>query len=73
MEMYLESSDHQQIRIPALSLNVRLTRGERIHTENSYKYTPSQISELLSAAGFAVARTWNDPKQWFSVILARIS
>ena len=73
MEMYLESSSHQQVRIPALSRSVRFIRGERIHTENSYKYAPSRISELLSEAGFAVARTWNDPKRWFSVILARIS
>ena len=57
MEMYLESSGNQQVRIPAVGLNVGLMRGERIHTENSYKYTPGRINELLSAAGFAVAFT----------------
>jgi uncharacterized SAM-dependent methyltransferase len=73
MEMHLESKADQQVRIPGLGLRVRFLRGERIHTENSYKYAPSKIAELLSAAGFATARTWNDPQQWFSVVLAQAS
>jgi uncharacterized SAM-dependent methyltransferase len=61
------------VRIVALGLNVQFASGERIHTENSYKYTPGQLSELLAIAGFRTAHIWNDPREWFSVILARLS
>ena len=47
-----------------------LGRGERIHTENSYKYRPEEYVAMLAAAGFPAARTWTDERGWFAVILA---
>ena len=35
-------------------------RGERIHTENSYKWTVSDFSQLLREAGFAEPLVWTD-------------
>ena len=49
----------------------RFERGERIHTENSYKYTRQSFATLLERAGFATTRTWTDDDQWFAVIHAR--
>ena len=49
----------------------RFERGERIHTENSYKYTRQSFTTLLERAGFATTRTWTDDDQWFAVIHAR--
>lgn len=71
MEMYLESAMEQQVTIPALHLKVRFFPGERIHTENSYKYRPGQLESIVSAAGFTAERMWNDPEKWFAVLLAR--
>ena len=48
-------------------------RGERIHTENSYKYTQAAFIGLLEQAGFRAVRVWTDPAQWFAVIYARVS
>jgi hypothetical protein len=48
----------------------RFERGERIHTENSYKYTRQSFTTLLERAGFATTRTWTDDDQWFAVIHA---
>jgi dimethylhistidine N-methyltransferase len=45
--------------------------GERIHTENSYKYRQSAAVGLLEQSGFQAARVWTDPAGWFAVIHAR--
>ena len=49
----------------------RFTAGERIHTENSYKYTPESFERLLARAGLRLDRAWYDARQWFGVFLAR--
>ena len=43
---------------------------ERIHTENSYKYTLTRINQLLSKAGFEIQTYWTDEREWFAVFLA---
>jgi dimethylhistidine N-methyltransferase len=49
----------------------RFEAGERIHTENSYKYTPQAFSSLLEQAGFRVESSWTDEHEWFALVLAR--
>jgi dimethylhistidine N-methyltransferase len=45
-------------------------QGERIHTENSYKYTVEGFRNLLAQAGFRVDGTWTDDAHWFAVMHA---
>ena len=71
MEMHLESLGTQRVDIPALDLRLHFTKGETIHTENSYKYKPGQAEATLAAAGFEPVQTWNDDRDWFAVCLAR--
>ena len=47
-----------------------LAAGERIHTENSYKYTVEGFGGLLREAGFSRTTYWTDEQQWFAVFLA---
>jgi dimethylhistidine N-methyltransferase len=47
-----------------------LAAGERIHTENSYKYTVAGFEQLLREAGFARTEHWTDERGWFAVFLA---
>jgi dimethylhistidine N-methyltransferase len=49
----------------------RFAAGERIHTENSYKYSPEGFSALLASAGFADIEMWTDPRGWFALFFAR--
>ena len=70
IEMHLESLITQLVFIPALDLEVRLARGETIHTENSYKFTDEQIAGLLQRAGFSAAKEWKDRRGWFGEYLA---
>jgi len=70
IEMHLESTRKQSVRIPALELDVAFARGETIHTENSYKYRLGEVEALLSAAGFVNPQRWRDQDGWFAVYLA---
>lgn len=72
MEMYLESTRPQVINIQALQIRVNLMEGERIHTENSYKFTQPVVDSILDLAGFVRERTWTDPLGWFALHLARV-
>ena len=66
VEMYLESRRAQAVRVRALSLEISFAAGERVHTENSYKYYLEEISALAAGAGFTRARTWLDGGARFS-------
>ena len=46
--------------------------GERIHTENSYKWTLPSFSDLLSRAGFASSQVWTDADAKFAVFWAAV-
>ena len=71
MEMHLESRRDQLVRFRQLDAIVRFRRGERLHTENSYKYSEPMLADLFAAAGLQCARTWTDPQHWFAVHLLR--
>lgn len=47
-------------------------QGERIHTENSYKFRQQDILDLLEQAGFGEVRMWCDTQRWFAVCHARV-
>jgi dimethylhistidine N-methyltransferase len=70
IEMHLESLIAQQISIPALELEVKMQRGETIHTENSYKFRDEGVIEMLERAGFHLSDHWTDEREWFGVYLA---
>ena len=71
MEMHLESRTAQRVRVNGLDMEVEFGVGERIHTENSYKYAPGQAEGLLNSAGFEPVESWTDEKRWFRVCLGR--
>jgi len=70
IEMHLESLIAQQVAIPALELEIKLQRGETIHTENSYKFRDEGVIELLEHADFHLSDHWTDEREWFGVYLA---
>lgn len=68
VEMHLEAREDLRVRWPT---GVRhFVRGERLHTENSYKYTPEGFETLLHRAGFSAPRRLSDPRGWFALVLA---
>jgi L-histidine N-alpha-methyltransferase len=67
VEMYLVSMRKQRVSIGAIDLVTEFAEGEAIHTENSYKYSLTEIESLASAAGFRIADQWFDTERRFSV------
>jgi L-histidine N-alpha-methyltransferase len=72
MEMHLESLCKQEVVIPMLGLRLRFSKGERIHTENSYKYTMPMVRNMFTDAEFKLTQSWFDRKKWFGLHLAFI-
>src|SRR5947209_5802697 len=66
VEMHLESTRAQTVNISSLGLVVNFDAGERVHTENSYKYDLAELSALADETGFARAHTWLDAGERFS-------
>jgi L-histidine N-alpha-methyltransferase len=73
VEMHLQSLVAQTVEIDALDIAVPFGLGERLHTENSYKFTVGSVQRLLTEAGFTNDRTWSDPDGWFAVHLAQVT
>ena len=46
------------------------TEGERLHTENSYKWRRADFEALLRDAGYTQLQCWTDPNADFAVLLA---
>jgi L-histidine Nalpha-methyltransferase len=72
IEMHLESRRDQVAYVRDLDENFHFRRGERIHTENSYKFCDESIARLLRESGLRLETSWTDPNHWFRVVLARI-
>lgn len=69
VEMHLEAKTPQRVRWPGGGRD--FAAGERIHTENSYKYRQADAISLLETAGFEATRVWTDPHCPFAVIHAQ--
>jgi uncharacterized SAM-dependent methyltransferase len=69
IEMHLEAVRDVMLHWPAGQR--RFAAGERIHTENSYKWRVDDFAGLLQEAGFSASRHWIDERGWFAVFLAQ--
>ncbi len=65
IEMHLRSKLNHIVRVGDSA--IAFSKGETIHTENSYKYTQKSFESLADDAGFKVSKSWLDDKQLFSV------
>jgi dimethylhistidine N-methyltransferase len=72
IEMHLESLRQHTVWVQDLRRVFHFAASERIHTENSYKFSSGSIELLLRTSGYRLERSWTDPEQWFSVTLARV-
>ena len=68
VEMYLESFIDQNVTIDGHARS--FAKRERIHSENSYKYTQAEFESMLREAGFSDISVWTDSAQAFWVFYA---
>ena len=67
-EMHVETRLAVDVRWPEGSR--RFEAGERIHTENSYKYSLEEFSAMLRRTGFRNVTAWTDQRNWFALFYA---
>lgn len=65
IEIYVRSLRDQTVTVAGRVF--RLTEGERIHTEYSYKYDDAEVAELARRGGFSISALWTDPERLFAV------
>ncbi len=65
IEIYIRSLIDQEISI--CGQQVSFEQSERIHTENSHKYSIPEFRELAAEAGWKSEHVWTDPEQLFSI------
>jgi dimethylhistidine N-methyltransferase len=68
IEMHLESISDQWVHWCGGQRQFK--RVERIHTENSYKFTLKGFESLLQAAGLNQRSMFTDDQQWFALVIA---
>ena len=68
IEMHLEARQALSVQWPGGER--QFAAGERIHTENSYKWERANFEALLRDAGFRRVQCWVDAQGWFAVLLA---
>lgn len=69
IEMHLQATEDMQISCPYLDSPLFLKEGERIHTENSYKFSKNQIEQLAKKTGLSINNHYTDEQQWFSLVV----
>jgi len=67
IEMHLESRIDQSVDIGPVT--VCFKRGETIHTENSRKFSASDMQAMCAATGWGTRRVFTDPDCLFAVAL----
>lgn len=65
IEMHLVSRARQDVHLAGQTF--QFATEEPIITEYSHKYTHMDLHSLAAETGFAIHRTWEDDKDWFSL------
>ena len=65
VQMHLVSEVDQKISV--LDTEISFSKGEKIHTEDSYKYSCKEIEGLALQAGFSKSVSWFDNKKYFGL------
>ena len=68
IELHLRALKDLEIRCMYLQDNIRIKKGETIHTENSHKYTRRHIFGFACIAGLKIHTVYTDNNQWFSLV-----
>ena len=71
IEMYLRSLQAQSVTIQKSDLSLTFYKNELIHTENSHKFSITQIESSLRDSNFEKLEIWFDSKNYFALVLAK--
>ncbi len=69
VESYLVSDNRQTVEVRDLNASYEFAAGERIHTEDSHKFSHEEIEALAARAGLKREIVWTDAEGLFSLNL----
>ena len=69
VEMHLVSESTQKVTLEGETFH--FSSNESIHTENSYKYSLTEVKQLAQQSGMSFVTHWEDRQAWFYVVLLR--
>lgn len=67
IEMYLMALEEMKVTINKMGKSFYFKKGEKIHTENSYKFTHEMIDKLARDSGLEFSDRYSDEKNYFSL------
>lgn len=71
IEMHLVSTQQQTLRLNGHRFEFE--KGETLHTENSYKYSPTEFINMVTDNGFNEVRHWVDDDGLFAIYLVAVA
>ena len=69
IEMNIISKITHEVYVDRLGRSFTFLKNERIHTENSYKFTVQKIKEIVGQSGFHIVENFLDPGNLYGVAL----
>ena len=71
VDMFLEAQQSMSVEVKTLDMTVEIAAHERIHTEQSCKFTQETVEEFLAAAGLTADEWLTDDREWFALAVVR--
>lgn len=68
LEMHLRVNKKTSVRIDALDMNIKLEKGETIHTETCNKFSKKSVERMACDAGLHINEWFFDSRKWFSLV-----
>jgi L-histidine Nalpha-methyltransferase len=69
IEMHLVANKDIAVDSPYSITSFKFTKGENIHTENSYKFSHERIKNFEKITGLTIKETYTDANNWYALIL----
>ncbi|NES83724.1 MAG: L-histidine N(alpha)-methyltransferase [Moorea sp. SIO2B7] len=73
IEMYLNCNKSHSVNLEKLDVTVSFEAGESILTEISRKFDLPTMQHNLQTKGLTPIQVYTDPKQWFSLLLCKVT
>ena len=70
IEMHLISRQNQSISLK--DYNLKIQKGESIHTENSHKYSAEEFEQLAVLSGYKKIDFLTDQKKYFGIFFLKV-
>ncbi|MEO8665468.1 MAG: L-histidine N(alpha)-methyltransferase [Ignavibacteria bacterium] len=71
IEMHIIAMEDMNVEIKKLNMKISFKKDERIHTENSYKFTYDMIKKLARDSGMYFSDSYTDDNNYFSLCAFR--